>query len=97
MGAACSDYHGNMDLKKKNYQYKKSVCKDFVEGKCSKGYKICIYVHPGEEEIEGEVQGLQEFLAMQEGKIEEEVVEEVGEEVKKQEAMKMSDDAIMKV
>lgn len=53
LGAACNEYHGNMDLKKKNYQYKKSVCQDYLQGHCEKGYKICIYVHPGEEDVEG--------------------------------------------
>jgi hypothetical protein len=29
LGAACPDYHGNMDLKKKNYHYKTQKCKDW--------------------------------------------------------------------
>ena len=55
LGAACRDYHGNMDLVKKNYKYKEAICPDFLKGHCPKGV-VCIHRHelPEEkEEIEG--------------------------------------------
>lgn len=49
LGAACREYHGNIDLMKKNYKYKAELCKDFLEGKCLKG-NVCIYIHEKPEE-----------------------------------------------
>ena len=44
LGSICRDYHGNMDLKKKNYKYKADVCQMFLEGRCDKG-AVCIFKH----------------------------------------------------
>ena len=44
LGAACNDYHGNMDLKKPNYKYKTEVCQAFLDGHCPLG-EVCIRIH----------------------------------------------------
>ncbi len=55
LGAACPDYHGNMDLKKKNYKYKTQKCSEWVEkGTCGKG-KLCIFIHDENHEEDLEV------------------------------------------